>query len=251
MAQSLLPNGAEQGSCLCLDGSASVGSCICSGALEAAAEGLNARPNARYCVHAQKVTVTRVESDNYYHYYDNRVLPTQVTDAKIAEEGGAPRCFVQPACLQFNGICRPIASALDSICRSRISSRLRLPALVTSVLLLPMRAGYWHNPDWIINELNLNSTITSPTHEEVCRCRALHTPCRLVLLHDSLETTKCAFVLRFSAQKLLGAKDLSPVSLICWTQVVTLDTPKDYILRGYAYSSAPSYHRLQPAARIQ
>ena len=53
----------------------------------------------------QKVTVTRVESDNYYHYYDNRVLPTQVTDAKTAEEGGAAPllCFF-PTCLQIRSI---------------------------------------------------------------------------------------------------------------------------------------------------
>lgn len=53
-------------------------------------------------------------------------------------------------------------------------------------------AGWWFNPDWIINELGLNSTITSPTHEEV----------------------------------------------------VTLDQQKDYVVRGYAYSSAYSTQSL-------
>jgi nitrate reductase (NAD(P)H) len=49
-----------------------------------------------------------------------------------------------------------------------------------------MHAGWWFDPDWIINELGINSTITSPAHEEV----------------------------------------------------VTLDSQKDYVIRGYAYSSA-------------
>jgi nitrate reductase (NAD(P)H) len=48
-------------------------------------------------------------------------------------------------------------------------------------------AGWWFDPDWIINELGINSTITSPAHEEV----------------------------------------------------VTLDSQKEYVVRGYAYSSAP------------
>jgi Mo-co oxidoreductase dimerisation domain len=47
--------------------------------------------------------------------------------------------------------------------------------------------GWWFDPDWIINELGINSTITSPAHEEV----------------------------------------------------VTLDSQKEYVVRGYAYSSAP------------
>ena len=47
-------------------------------------------------------------------------------------------------------------------------------------------AGWWFDPDWIINELGINSTITSPAHEEV----------------------------------------------------VTLDSQKEYVVRGYAYSSA-------------
>jgi Mo-co oxidoreductase dimerisation domain len=53
-----------------------------------------------------------------------------------------------------------------------------------------MRAGWWFDPDWIINELGINSTITSPAHEEV----------------------------------------------------VALDSQKDYIIRGYAYSSAPLFN---------
>ena len=28
-------------------------------------------------------------------------------------------------------------------------------------------AGWWFKPDYIINELNIQSTITSPAHEEV------------------------------------------------------------------------------------
>ena len=50
-------------------------------------------------------------------------------------------------------------------------------------------AGWWFDPDWIINELGINSTITSPAHEEM----------------------------------------------------VTLDSQKEYVVRGYAYSSAPLF----------
>jgi nitrate reductase (NAD(P)H) len=35
-----------------------------------------------------EISVTRTESDNFYHYYDNRVLPSHV-DAELAEKEGA------------------------------------------------------------------------------------------------------------------------------------------------------------------
>ena len=34
------------------------------------------------------ITVTGVESDNFYHYHDNRVLPSQVDQEKAKLEGG-------------------------------------------------------------------------------------------------------------------------------------------------------------------
>jgi len=61
----------------------------------------------------KKIEVLAGESTNFYHYHDNRVMPSHV-DAKMADE-----------------------------------------------------QGYWFDPDWIINELNLNSVITSPAHDEL------------------------------------------------------------------------------------
>ncbi len=36
-------------------------------------------------------------------------------------------------------------------------------------------AGWWFKPEYIINELNINAVITSPSHDEV---RSHHAPCR-------------------------------------------------------------------------
>lgn len=41
--------------------------------------------------------VTPGESNNFYHYHDNRVMPSHV-DAKIAEEGGAHLLCGNAAC---------------------------------------------------------------------------------------------------------------------------------------------------------
>ncbi|XP_034675158.1 nitrate reductase [NADH]-like [Vitis riparia] len=60
----------------------------------------------------KRIIVTRQESDSYYHYNDNRVLPSHVDD--------------------------DLAKAED----------------------------WWHKPEYIINELNINSVITTPGHEE-------------------------------------------------------------------------------------
>ena len=55
-----------------------------------------------------RITVTAQESTSYYHYYDNRLLPSMV-DPERAD-----------------------------------------------------REDWWHRPDYIINDLNLNSAITHP-----------------------------------------------------------------------------------------
>jgi nitrate reductase (NAD(P)H) len=60
-----------------------------------------------------EITVTTEESDNYFHYNDNRVLPEHVT-AEIANA-----------------------------------------------------EGWWYKPDYIINQLNINSAIAQPGHLEV------------------------------------------------------------------------------------
>ncbi|CAG8482950.1 2965_t:CDS:2 [Paraglomus brasilianum] len=59
-----------------------------------------------------KITITDCESDSYYHYHDNRVLPPNVDNERANKE------------------------------------------------------NWWYIPDYIINELNINSAISSPAHNE-------------------------------------------------------------------------------------
>ncbi|KAJ0987171.1 hypothetical protein J5N97_005527 [Dioscorea zingiberensis] len=61
----------------------------------------------------KRIIVTTKESDSYYHYHDNRVLPSHV-DAELANE-----------------------------------------------------EAWWYKPEYIINELNINSVITTPGHDEI------------------------------------------------------------------------------------
>ncbi|KAF5179908.1 Nitrate reductase [NADH] [Thalictrum thalictroides] len=60
-----------------------------------------------------RIIVTRKESQNHYHFNDNRVLPSHV-DAELANA-----------------------------------------------------EAWWYKPEYIINELNINSVITTPNHEEI------------------------------------------------------------------------------------
>ncbi|CAJ0840863.1 5393_t:CDS:2 [Entrophospora sp. SA101] len=59
-----------------------------------------------------RITITNKESNNYYHYNDNRVLPPNVDAERATKE------------------------------------------------------GWWYKPDYIINELNINSAVVSPDHDE-------------------------------------------------------------------------------------
>ncbi|PSR99979.1 Nitrate reductase [Actinidia chinensis var. chinensis] len=61
----------------------------------------------------KRIIVTTQESDSYYHFKDNRVLPSHV-DAELANA-----------------------------------------------------EAWWYKPEYIINELNINSVITTPCHEEI------------------------------------------------------------------------------------
>ncbi|TQD98771.1 hypothetical protein C1H46_015586 [Malus baccata] len=61
----------------------------------------------------KRIVVTTSESDNYYHFKDNRVLPSHV-DAELANA-----------------------------------------------------EAWWYKPEYIINELNINSVITTLCHEEI------------------------------------------------------------------------------------
>ncbi|WIA41019.1 hypothetical protein OEZ86_004657 [Tetradesmus obliquus] len=60
-----------------------------------------------------EITVTAAESDNFYHFHDNRVMPPHV-DEELAK-----------------------------------------------------KEGWWFKPDFIINELNINSAVSRPWHDEV------------------------------------------------------------------------------------
>ncbi len=65
-----------------------------------------------------KITVAEKESQNYYHFFDNRILPPQV-DKEVAD-----------------------------------------------------RDGWWYKPEYLFNELNINSAIASPAHGEVVQLAA-------------------------------------------------------------------------------
>ncbi|KAJ3677050.1 hypothetical protein LUZ60_002774 [Juncus effusus] len=69
----------------------------------------------------KRIIVTTQESDNYYHYKDNRVLPSHV-DAELANA-----------------------------------------------------EAWWYKPEFIINELNINSVITTPGHDEILPINAFTT----------------------------------------------------------------------------
>ncbi|CAO2206986.1 unnamed protein product [Urochloa humidicola] len=69
----------------------------------------------------KRIIVTTAESDNYYHYRDNRFLPSHV-DAELADA-----------------------------------------------------EGWWYKPEHVINELNVNSVITTPAHDEVLHVNAVTT----------------------------------------------------------------------------
>ncbi|KAJ4812619.1 Nitrate reductase [Rhynchospora pubera] len=69
----------------------------------------------------KRIIVTPQESDNHYHYKDNRVLPSHI-DAELANA-----------------------------------------------------EAWWYKPEFIINELNINSVITTPGHDEILPINAITT----------------------------------------------------------------------------
>lgn len=82
----------------------------------------------RMVKYVEEITVTPKESDNFYHYFDNRVLPSHV-DAELAKKEG------------WN--------------------------TVVWTHLVYRSTGWWYKPDFIINDLNINSAIAAPQHNEV------------------------------------------------------------------------------------
>mmetsp|Transcript_14041 Transcript_14041/g.34307 ORF Transcript_14041/g.34307 Transcript_14041/m.34307 type:complete len:869 (+) Transcript_14041:220-2826(+) len=69
-----------------------------------------------------EIKVTEKESDNYYHFFDNRILPPQVDKERADKE------------------------------------------------------GWWYKPEYLFNELNINSVISSPGHGEVIPLDAASKP---------------------------------------------------------------------------
>eukprot|EP00961_Rhodomonas_salina_P297876 3937577-Rhodomonas_salina.1 len=104
--------------------------------------------------------ITDKESDNYYHYFDNRILPPQV-DKEIAD-----------------------------------------------------RDGWWYKPEYLFNELNINSAISSPG---AAAC-------------SSLLSLACV-LLACVVLGLTGA--YAPTA---HGEVLPLATPGPYVLKGWAYS---------------
>lgn len=98
----------------------------------------------------KRIIVTPKESDNHYHYKDNRVLPSHV-DAELANAEGV------------SVIAYHISSTSLFVCLSSILNS----NLIILILLQWMNAAWWYKPEYIINELNINSVITTPCHEEV------------------------------------------------------------------------------------
>ncbi|KAJ1562377.1 hypothetical protein HK096_010633 [Nowakowskiella sp. JEL0078] len=76
-----------------------------------------------------RISVTSEESDSFYHYHDNRVLPTPVDSAETANVS-LYKFFVNFSDFPFQ------------------------------------EGGWWYKPDYILNELNINSAASSPAHEE-------------------------------------------------------------------------------------
>lgn len=48
----------------------------------------------------EEIEVAESESDNHYHFMDNRVLPSHVDEATAKEEGKPLNCFFPCSCLK-------------------------------------------------------------------------------------------------------------------------------------------------------
>ena len=94
------------------------------------------------------------ESSNYYHYHDNRVLPSHV-DEKLANDEGAWGAGAR------DGSARAAAASEGS----RRTSPAPFPVDPHPPHQHP--AGWWYHPDFIINDLNVQSAIGYPAHDEV------------------------------------------------------------------------------------
>jgi nitrate reductase (NAD(P)H) len=103
----------------------------------------------------KRIVVTAAESENYYHYRDNRFLPSHV-DAELADAEGA-----------YGEIIFLLSSVIGDGIRA-------VPSRDAETNLL-MRAGWWYKPEYVINEMNTNSVITTPAHDDILPINAITT----------------------------------------------------------------------------
>ncbi|KAE8652087.1 hypothetical protein Csa_018542 [Cucumis sativus] len=114
----------------------------------------------------KRIIVTNRESDNYYHFMDNRVLPSHVDSSELAHA-----------------------------------------------------EGWWYKPEYVIYEMNINSVITTPSHNET-------------LLINS-ETTLSTYTLRDTHIPVSGGKKVTRVQ-------VTLDGGETWKICNLEYHEKPN-----------
>jgi nitrate reductase (NAD(P)H) len=98
----------------------------------------------------KRIIVASSESESYYHYRDNRVLPSHV-DADLANAEGL-----------YIGLV--LFLLLANVCEGDDANKCSLCC-----------TAWWYKPECMINELNINSVITTPGHDEVLPINALTT----------------------------------------------------------------------------
>jgi len=113
------------------------------------------RAGGRMVKWLEEITVTEGESDNFYHFHDNRVLPSHVNEVLAKAEGARPRApRALPA--RCGGVC---AGNLPGPTPKQMRAR---PPLYRA----RGGAGWWFRPEYIINDININSVVSSPAHDE-------------------------------------------------------------------------------------
>lgn len=91
-----------------------------------------------------EIEVADSESNNYFHYNDNRVLPPHVDAEKATAEGKLERSVL----LVRPGDRKPLWCD-EALCCT---------------------AGWWFKPEYIINQLNINGAIGYPWHNDSISC---------------------------------------------------------------------------------
>ena len=112
-----------------------------------------------------KITITEKESDNYYHFFDNRILPPQVRRLHHLCPHAVLPMYVRSSARHWVG---------GQSERALVSSHRRMVFDPTDVCLqvdkeIADKDGWWYKPEYLFNELNINSAIASPAHGEVVK----------------------------------------------------------------------------------